>query len=104
MRPSIKPELLEEVNAGSRGWAHVQNTALKNTETHFMKGLSYLFGHQRGCLADERDDIALRVMRDSAKLYKADEIFYLRAALKFGDEFRGWVGFENSKNTIDIKA
>lgn len=43
-------------------------------------------------------------MRDSAKLYKEDENFYLLAALKFGDEFRDWVGFEYSKDTIDIKA
>lgn len=38
MRPSIKPELLEEVDASGRGWDYIQDTVLRNPETHFMKG------------------------------------------------------------------
>ncbi|KAF8460417.1 hypothetical protein BDZ91DRAFT_739290 [Kalaharituber pfeilii] len=88
MRPSIKPELVEQVQTKGRGWEHVINKAIANggtlPDTHYMK--------------------ALRAMRDSAKLYTHDDLFYLKAALKFAYEYENWIGFEDSKETLDIKA
>ncbi|KAF8476867.1 hypothetical protein BDZ91DRAFT_687805 [Kalaharituber pfeilii] len=87
-RPSIKPELVEQVQTKGRGWEHVTNKAIVNDgilpDTHYMK--------------------VLRAMRDSAKLYKHDDLFYLKAALKFADEYEDWIGFEYSEETLDIKA
>ena len=40
---------------------------------------------------------------ESATLYKEDEAFFLRAALKLGDEFMNWIGFDASEETLDIR-
>ena len=42
-------------------------------------------------------------MRDSGKLYTHDEGFYLKAGLKLAHEYEHWIGFEGSKERLDIK-
>lgn len=75
LRPEIRPALIEEVDLKGRGWDDVVKKALSRgkADAHYFK--------------------AVRALRDSAKLWKEDEEFFLKAAVKFAWEFDGWGGF-----------
>lgn len=49
-------------------------------------------------------NVALGAMREFSKLFPEDGQFYLLAATKFMEEFQDWVGFEYSKDLLDIKS
>ncbi|KAF2756701.1 hypothetical protein EJ05DRAFT_512327 [Pseudovirgaria hyperparasitica] len=79
MRPGVEMERIAEVDVAGRGWGHVQKEALGSAwsaDAHFVK--------------------ALRAMKVAAETWGGDEEeqFYLKAALKFADEFDDWGGFD----------
>lgn len=76
LRPAFGIERIESVELKGRDWEWVYSTALKHKwalDSHFFKVVR-----------------APKVMQDT---YGAKDGFYLKAALKFLDEFRGWEGF-----------
>ncbi|KAI5808092.1 hypothetical protein DFH27DRAFT_544370 [Peziza echinospora] len=102
MRPSVKPELIENVVIGGdggdagQGWDWLVKKAMQDELTrpdaHFVKGV--------------------RALRSFAGVYgggegkedSAEGTFFLKAATKFVREYKGWVGFTYSRETLDIKA
>lgn len=75
-RPEIRVELIDEVDLAGKTWEDVVTKALarENVDTHYLK--------------------AVRVLRDLAGLWKEDEEFYLKAAVKFTGEFEKWTGYQ----------
>ena len=72
-RPSINTDLITDYDVGDRTWAWVDQQAISGSwclDAHFVK--------------------ALRAMKESAKTWGDGDLFYLKAAVKFADEFDGW--------------
>ncbi|RPB02376.1 hypothetical protein L873DRAFT_456227 [Choiromyces venosus 120613-1] len=77
LRKTVRPELLDGVDLKGRGWGDVIQKALG--------------GERKG---EEMEDAhylkAVRALKDSAQLWKDEEEFYLKAAVKFAWEFEKW--------------
>ncbi|KAI9370716.1 hypothetical protein BJX61DRAFT_544345 [Aspergillus egyptiacus] len=76
LRPEINLDSIRKHDITDKGWDYVIDKALRGeycTETHYIK--------------------ALRVIRDTARTWGDPEGFYLRAAVKLAEGFRGWGGF-----------
>lgn len=75
-RPEIRLALVDEVDLAGRTWEDVVKKALarEKVDAHYLK--------------------AVRAMRDLAGLWKEDEEFYLKAAVKFTWGFERWAGFQ----------
>ncbi|KAL7266095.1 hypothetical protein RUND412_011372, partial [Rhizina undulata] len=80
LRPEIRKELVEEVKINGRDWDDV---------------VRKIFSHEKkeGKVEDVHYLKMLRAAKDSARLWKDYEEFYLKAACKFGWEFKEWTGF-----------
>jgi len=76
LRPEFGMEGIESVKTGGRDWDWVVRTALANKwvlDSHFFK--------------------VVRAPKAFDEAYGEKNGFYLKAAVKFLDEFRGWEGF-----------
>jgi hypothetical protein len=76
LRPRINIDTIKLVELDSRDWKYVTNKALKGkyrTDAHYVK--------------------ALRSMHEASTTWGDPNNFYLRAAVRFADEFEGWGGF-----------
>ncbi|KAF2238089.1 hypothetical protein EV356DRAFT_508717 [Viridothelium virens] len=76
LRLPIQLERIENYNLNGRDWKFVDDQAINSkwaTDAHFVKGL--------------------RAMKEAAKTWGDDTNFYLKAAVKFADEFDDWGGF-----------
>lgn len=76
MRPKINIDKIKLVELEGRDWKHVSQLAVKGeyrTDAHFVK--------------------ALRSMHEASKIAGDPSQFYLKAAVKMGEEFDGWGGF-----------
>lgn len=76
LRPAFSIEEIEKVELKGRDWNWAYDTALKHKwalDSHFFKVVR-----------------APKVLEDT---YGSKDQFYLKASLKFLDEFRGWEGF-----------
>lgn len=76
LRPRINIDTVKLVELDNRDWKYVTNKALKGkfrTDAHYVK--------------------ALRSMHEARTTWGDPNNFYLRAALKFADDFDGWGGF-----------
>ncbi|OQO04346.1 hypothetical protein B0A48_10957 [Cryoendolithus antarcticus] len=76
LRPRINIDTIKLVELDGRGWDFVTEKALKGryrTDAHFVK--------------------ALRSMREAGKTWGDANSFYLKAAVKFAEEFESWGGF-----------
>lgn len=76
LRPRINIDTIKLVELESHDWKYVTDRALKGkyrTDAHYVK--------------------ALRSMREASNTWGDPNNFYLRAAVKFADEFDGWGGF-----------
>ncbi|KAK4545734.1 hypothetical protein LTR36_002688 [Oleoguttula mirabilis] len=76
LRPRINIDTIKLVDLEGRDWKFVTNKALKakyRTDAHFVK--------------------ALRCMHEASRTWGDANSFYLKAAVKFADEFDGWGGF-----------
>lgn len=76
LRPAIDTKKIEEFDVKGRNWTWVDKTALSgkySLDAHYVK--------------------ALRAMKEAANTWDDTDDFFLKAAVKFADEFRGWGGF-----------
>lgn len=76
LRPRINIDTIKLVELEGRDWKWVSDKAVKGkyrTDAHYVK--------------------ALRSMHEASKTWGDPNAFYLRAAVKFGEEFDGWGGF-----------
>lgn len=76
LRPRINIDTIKLVELENRDWKYVTDKALKGkyrTDAHYVK--------------------ALRSMREASTTWGDPNNFYLRAAVKFADDFDGWGGF-----------
>jgi hypothetical protein len=76
LRPRINIDTIKLVELESQDWKYVSNKALKGkyrTDAHYVK--------------------ALRSMHEASTTWGDPNNFYLRAAVRFADEFDGWGGF-----------
>ena len=77
MRPSMNLDLVKEYDLKDRDWTWVDKQAVSGEhalDAHYVKGL--------------------RAMKVAAETWGDDDSFYLKAAVRFGEEFDGWGGFE----------
>ena len=73
LRPSIRLEPVLNYDLVGKDWTWVENQALEGrwaTDAHYVK--------------------ALRAMKESAQTWGDNDLFYLKAAVKFGEEFDSW--------------
>ena len=76
LRPRINIDTIKLVELENRDWKYVTGKALKGkyrTDAHYVK--------------------ALRSMHEASTTWGDPNNFYLRAAVRFADEFDGWGGF-----------
>ena len=76
LRPRIDPESVSTYDLRDRDWAWVEKIASEGKwshDAHFVK--------------------ALRALKEAAQTWGDEERFYLKAAVKFADQFTGWFGF-----------
>lgn len=77
LRPVVETDAIADYDVNGKDWRWVDKQALEGKwalDAHFVKGL--------------------RAMKEAAKTWGDKDTFFLKAAVKFGDEFNGWGGFE----------
>jgi len=79
LRPAIRPQLVDEVDVDGKSWDDVVKKVLCRDRRTGMEDTHYLK--------------AIRTLLESAKLWKEEDIFYQKAAVKFAWEFTNWSGF-----------
>ncbi|TKA22326.1 hypothetical protein B0A50_08051 [Salinomyces thailandicus] len=88
LRPQINIDAIKLVDLDGRNWTHVKREALLSryrTDAHYVK--------------------ALRSMHEASKVWGDPNGFYLRAAVKFGEEFEGWGGFGAAdKEVVEVEG
>ncbi|KAK6338267.1 hypothetical protein TWF730_002334 [Orbilia blumenaviensis] len=92
-RPTIKDWFVDDYDIGNKDWDYIKKKALESEykyDSHYLK--------------------VLRSLQEFEKLFGTGEPgekkynMYLKAAVKFADEFSGWIGFSNaSMKKLDIK-
>ncbi|KAJ3235042.1 hypothetical protein HDU81_000860 [Chytriomyces hyalinus] len=92
-RPTIKDWIVEEYNIGERDWKYVHEKALTGHfqyDAHYVKVLRSLEGFENLYGKGDPDDSKYNM--------------YLKAAVKFADDFHGWTGFSGTeRHKLDIK-
>ncbi|KAJ5152999.1 uncharacterized protein N7482_009477 [Penicillium canariense] len=76
LRPEISLDRIRDYDLKGRNWDWTATLAVKgehSTDSHYVK--------------------ALRALRETASTWGDHDRFYLKAAVKFADEFDGWGGF-----------
>lgn len=76
IRPDIDVSSIKQYDLKGKKWDWVDKQAIEgkwSLDSHFVKGL--------------------RAMKEAAKTWGDDEQYYLKAAVKFAEEFDGWGGF-----------
>lgn len=77
LRPKIDLDIVQDYDLKGREWAWVEKRAVRGEhaqDAHYVK--------------------ALRALKEAAKTWGDSTRFYVKAAVKFGEEFNGWDGFE----------
>ncbi|KAF3909166.1 hypothetical protein ABW21_db0209105 [Orbilia brochopaga] len=94
-RPNIKDDLVYNVDVEGKDWDYIQKKALEGDwkyDAHYVKVLRSLWELEKLFGKGERPD---------SKKYN----LYLKAAVKFADEFNGWTGFGiPNEPSLDIKT
>ena len=76
MRPQVDPDSVKSYDLKGRDWSWVEKCATEGDwaqDAHFIK--------------------ALRALREAAQTWGDPNCLYLKAAVKFADNFDGWFGF-----------
>lgn len=76
LRPEIKSWQIPSYELKGRGWSWAISSALKgqhSVDAHYVK--------------------AIHALEEASKLWGDPDSYFLKAALKFADEFHGWDGF-----------
>ena len=77
LRPKIDLDSIRDYDLSGKDWEWIDKQAIDgehSMDAHYVK--------------------ALRAMKEAAKTWGDAEDLYLKAAVKFGEEFDGWGGFE----------
>ena len=77
LRPEFDLDVVTRSDLRARDWAWVDKQAVGGhhaLDAHYVKGL--------------------RAMKEAAATWGDDDSFYLKAAVRFGEDFDGWGGFE----------
>ena len=83
LRPPVKQKSLQDYNLAGKDWTWVDKQATEGNralDAHFVK--------------------ALRALKVAANTWGDESFFYLKAATKFADCFKGWAGF----GPLDMEA
>lgn len=87
LRPTMEIKDIEEYDVKGRTWEWVVKTALTgkySLDAHYVKGV--------------------RAMKEAAETWADSGAFFLKAAVKFADEFDGWGGFgQNSEAAAEVE-
>lgn len=86
LRPRINIDTIKLVELEGRDWEFVTEKAVKGkyrTDAHFVK--------------------ALRSMHEAGKTWGDPNSFYLKAAVKMGEEFDGWGGFGPRDAALEVE-
>lgn len=86
LRPKIDIESIKNYDTEGRDWSWIDREAVSgrwSLDAHFVK--------------------AVRAMKVAAVTWGDKDEFYLKAAVKFAGEFRGWDGFGASEERFEIK-
>jgi hypothetical protein len=93
LRPKIDPDYVPDRKG--KGWKHVEQRALNSewaTDAHFVKGEFRHFCFVLDvCLSRLTQNTAIRAMKEAARTWGDVHDRYLTAAVRFADEFEGWV-------------
>nr|POF12904.1 hypothetical protein CFP56_10054 [Quercus suber] len=84
-RPKINIDNIKLVELEGRDWKWVTHRALKSehqTDAHYVK--------------------ALRSIQEASKTWSDPNHFFLRAAVKFGEDFDGWGGFDTIDDELQM--
>ncbi|GAD97228.1 hypothetical protein NFIA_069170 [Paecilomyces variotii No. 5] len=76
LRPEIKLDRITDYDLKARDWKWASHQAVKgphSTDAHYVK--------------------AIRACKEAAETWGDPDAYYLKAAVKFADEFNGWGGF-----------
>ena len=76
LRPEIKLDIITEYELKGRNWEWVDKQAIEGKwalDAHYVKGL--------------------RAMKEAAQTWGDKEEYFVKAAVRFGEEFDGWGGF-----------
>ena len=76
LRPCIEEHIISKYDPKGKEWGWVNEQAISSrwaTDAHYVKGL--------------------RAMKEAAQTWGDDDLFYLKAAVRFALEFDGWAGF-----------
>lgn len=93
IRPEIDLKRIEDFELKDRNWKFVVDKALKSPhslDAHYVKGTYFRIQGLMVCLLTTA---ALRSMQVASETWGDDTQFYLKAAVKFADEFKHWGGF-----------
>ena len=97
LRLPIKLERIDDYDVKGRDWNFVNDKAVNSkwaTDAHFVKGEWHvMITDKRDVLVLMRAMAALRALKEAAKTWGDDTTFFLKAAVKFADEFDDWGGF-----------
>ena len=77
LRPAINEDSVLGYNLGGKDWSWVDKQAVEgkwSMDSHYVKGL--------------------RAIKEAAETWDDKDMFYLKAGVKFGEDFAGWRGFE----------
>ena len=73
LRPTITPGLIDDYDSGDRMWSWIDKQSVESSwalDAHYIK--------------------ALRAMKEAASTWGDKDSFYLKAAVKFAEQFDGW--------------
>jgi hypothetical protein len=89
----LRPKIDDDIEVKPiQGWKYVEYKAVNSayaTDAHYVKGQSHVFH----CRPFANPSIALRAMKEAAFTWGDVHDWYLAAAVRFADDFRGWTGF-----------
>ena len=85
-RPTIKLDYIRDYDLNGRDWDWVNKVALEGKwalDAHYVKGI--------------------RAIKEAGNVWGDEDWFYLKAAVKFAEEFNGWGGFrEGDQEAMEV--
>ncbi|KAL9110037.1 MAG: hypothetical protein Q9227_005376 [Pyrenula ochraceoflavens] len=86
LRPKLDTDGIKNYDLKGRNWTWIQEQAVKgkhSLDAHYVK--------------------AVRALQEAAKTWGDKDEFYLKAAVKFADEFSSWGGFGESEERFEVQ-
>lgn len=92
LRPKFDVKRIEDYDVKARSWAFVDDRAVNSKwaqDAHFVKGKCQLCH----CKTNWLTFLGCRALKEAAITWGDSDQFFVKAAVKFADEFDGWGGF-----------